>query len=300
MIYEFEHYLLEHGFARVMRILWGDVPNVQRIGILTANNPNYRQLPQAENDERNRRLMDQLRASNYGPVKIKGKFTGAATGKEEDSFLVPHISREAILSLGQHFGQGDVIWGQKKADEEGNPYFDFEWINCETGLTTQHRYVAMSGGGVPARADAYSKAKARKFVIPFWDDPYKDYFPGSKRGTVEQPSHIAALRPSARDRDADKWKSSLQNLLQAARAEAVEPDATLEVVRVEHGGHDVLFFEELPHTTDVMNLVEQIRAEEKFLYDPKFTGKRHWIARGMIGMAIENIQALRHSKRRRK
>jgi hypothetical protein len=158
----------------------------------------------------------------------------------------------------------------------------------------------MSGGGVPARADAYSKAKARKFVIPFWDDPYKDYFPGSKRGTVEQPSHIAALRPSARDRDADKWKSSLQNLLQAARAEAVEPDATLEVVRVEHGGHDVLFFEELPHTTDVMNLVEQIRAEEKFLYDPKFTGKRHWIARGMIGMAIENIQALRHSKRRRK
>ena len=233
MIFEFEHFLLEHGFARVMRILWGDVPNVRQIGILTANNPNYQQLPQAENDERNRRLMDQLRASNYGPIKIKGKFTGATTGKEEDSFLVPHISREAILSLGRHFGQGDVIWGQKKADEEGNPYFDFEWINCETGFTTQHRYVAMSGGGIPGRADAYSKAKARKFVIPFWDDPYKDYLPGSKRGAVERPSHIVALRPSARDRDADKWKSSLQNLLQAARAEAVEPDVTLEVVRVE-------------------------------------------------------------------
>ena len=210
MIYEFEHFLLEHGFARVMRILWGDVPNVRQIGILTANNPNYQQLPQAENDERNRRLMDQLRASNYGPIKIKGKFTGATTGKEEDSFLVPHISREATLSFGQHFGQGDVIWGQKKADEEGNPYFAFEWINCETGLTTQHRYVAMSGGGMPARADAYSKAKARKFIIPFWDDPYKDYLPGSKRGAVERPSHIAALRPSTRDRDADQWKSSLQ------------------------------------------------------------------------------------------
>jgi hypothetical protein len=298
MIYEFEHFLLEHGFARVMRILWGDVPNVQQIGILTANNPNYRQLPQAENDERNRSLMHQLRASNYGPIKIKGKFTGATTGREEDSFLVPHISREAILSLGQHFGQGDVIWGQKKADEEGNPYFDFEWINCETGFTTQHRYVAMSGGGIPARADAYSKARARKFVIPFWDDPYKDYLPGGKRGTVEQPSHIAALRPSARDRSADQWKSSLQTLLQAARAESIEPNVTLEVVRVEHGGGDVLLSEKLPHTTDVTTLVEEIRAEEEFLYDPNVTGKRHWIARGTVGMAIENIQTLLHSKGR--
>ncbi len=52
MIYKFEHFLLEHGFARVMRILWGDVPNVRQIGILTANNPNYQQLSQAENDER--------------------------------------------------------------------------------------------------------------------------------------------------------------------------------------------------------------------------------------------------------
>ena len=195
MIYKFEHFLLEHGFARVMRILWGDVPNVRQIGILTANNPNYQQLSQKENDERNRRLMAQLRASNYGPIKIKGKFTGATTGKEEDSFLVPHISREATLSFGRHFGQGDVIWGQKKADDEDNPYFAFEWINCETGLTTQHRYVAISGGGIPGRANAYSKAKARKFVIPFWDDPYKDYLPGSKRGAVEQPGHIAALRP---------------------------------------------------------------------------------------------------------
>ena len=292
MIYKFEHFLLEHGFARVMRILWGDVPNVRQIGILTANNPNYQQLPQKENDERNRRLMAQLRASNYGPIKIKGKFTGATTGKEEDSFLVPHISREATLSFGRQFGQGDVIWGQKKADEEDNPYFAFEWINCETGLTTQHRYVAMSGGGIPGRADAYSKAKARKFVIPFWDDPYKDYLPGSKRGAVERPVHIAALRPSARDRDVDQWKSSLRTLLQAARAEAVEPDVVLEVVRVEPGGADVLLSEELPSTTDVKTLVEEIRAEEKFLYNPNVTGKRHWIARGSIGMAIENIQAV--------
>ena len=296
MIFEFEHFLLEHGFARVMRILWGDVPNVQQIGILTANNPNYQQLPQAENDERNRRLMDQLRASNYGPLKIKGKFTGATTGKEEDSFLVPHISREATLSFGRHFGQGDVIWGQKNTDEQGNPYFDFEWINCETGLTTQHRYVAMSGGGIPGRADAYSKAKARKFIIPFWDDPYKDYLPGGTRGTVERPSHIVALHPSARDRDANKWKSSLHNLLQAARAEAVEPDVTLEVVRVEHGGYDVLWSKELPQTADVMTLVEEIRAEERLLYDPNITGKRHWIARGSIRVQIENIQGLLHSK----
>ena len=116
---------------------------------------------------------------------------------------------------------------------------------------------------------------------------------------MEQPSHIAALRPSARDRDADKWKSSLQNLLQAARAEAVEPDVTLEVVRVEHGGCDVLLSEDLPHTTDVTTIVEEIRAEEKFLYDPKVTGKRHWIARGTIMMQIENIQALLHLKDRR-
>jgi hypothetical protein len=55
---------------------------------------------------------------------------------------------------------------------------------------------------------------------------------------------------------------------------------------------------ELPSTTDVSTLVEEIRAEEKLLYNPNVTDKRHWIARGSIGMAIENIQAvLRHGAR---
>ena len=48
MIIQFEHFLLEHGFARVMRVLWGDVPNVQQVGIISANNPQYQQKTDEE------------------------------------------------------------------------------------------------------------------------------------------------------------------------------------------------------------------------------------------------------------
>ena len=116
----FEQTLLEHGFARVIRILWGDVPNVKRIGIMTANNPQYKQLSQKENESRNRQLMAWLRTSGFGPIKIKGKFTQSDEGKEEDSLLIPHIRRDILLSWARHkdVDQGAVIWGQKKEDED--------------------------------------------------------------------------------------------------------------------------------------------------------------------------------------
>ena len=262
----FEQTLLEHCFARVIRILWGDVPNVKRIGIMTANNPQYKQLSQKENESRNRQLMAWLRTSGFGPIKIKGKFTQSDEGKEEDSLLIPHIRRDILLSWARHkdVDQGAVIWGQKKEDEDSNPYFDFEWIDCNTGQTTQHRYVTMSGDDIPARLDAYSKVKGRKFVIPFWGDKHKDKLPGQQRGTIQEPSHIPDVRPSARD-------------------------VAWHITAIDQGGDDVLFSETLP--TKVAPLIEEIRRFEKLLYGEGITGKGRWVAMGNIDQLVNDIKA---------
>ena len=168
----FDDLLLEHGFARVMRILWGDVPNVKHVGIMTAENPNGQLLPPAQNEQRNRKLYSDLRCSNFGPIKIKGKFVANPAIKledvpEENSFLIPHISRDTLLAFATTRDQLAAIWGQKKSDANGNPYFDFEWIDCHTGLTTQHRYVVMTGEEIQGRKDAYSKSREESSLSRF-------------------------------------------------------------------------------------------------------------------------------------
>src|SRR5688572_22687232 len=88
--------MMESGFARVRRIMFGDVPNIRTIGIVTAQNP-YGQRPWPGNDiesgrenrGRNQSLEEYLRTRNLGPIKVKGKF-----GLYEDSFLVPNIPKK--------------------------------------------------------------------------------------------------------------------------------------------------------------------------------------------------------------
>jgi len=95
--------LMESGFARVRRIMFGDVPDVRTIGIVTAQNPDgQRPWPgndiesSRENREQNKSLEQYLRTRNLGPIKVKGKF-----GVQEDSFLIPNISKEELVNIGR-------------------------------------------------------------------------------------------------------------------------------------------------------------------------------------------------------
>lgn len=110
----------ESGFARVNRILQGDIDNINTYGIITAQNPCGCELTPKENRKLQKELEAVLGISKLGFHKIGGNFFHI----EEDSVLIPNIKREDILKLGVAFKQYSVIYGFKDVRPNGKIYIN--------------------------------------------------------------------------------------------------------------------------------------------------------------------------------
>ena len=159
----------ESGFNRIVNILQGNVATVRSAAFLTAENPFAQPLSKKENRELNKALMSWLRQRGYGPIRIRGRF-----GSPERSFVVPNMSRHDAIEAGKEFDQEAVIWGEKRATNQGTEFFEFEYIEGDSAI--QKRNVVLSGEEVQDRPDFYSQERqsaGRKFVIPFFDEEYE-------------------------------------------------------------------------------------------------------------------------------
>jgi hypothetical protein len=278
-----EWLMQESGFAHVRRMLFGDVPTIRAVGILTAQNP-AREVdldwqgkeptsPRDYNKRANKKLVDQLRAGNYGPVRVKGQF-----GLEEDSFLVPNISREEVLGLGRKYGQESVIWGEKRTDKNKNPYFRFEYIECATGETTSVRSMHMGSEDVQDREDYFTKVKGRKFIIPFFGDPHARKVPGEKYGTAAE-----IPRSPATSWDADEL---------AKKVEFIIPffdDIAGADVELQFEGEISYYSDKLSDCPYVKELIEEIRRREQNLQTEGKTAKWYWQNRGVIRECMDKL-----------
>lgn len=193
------------SYARVRATLLGAIPSVQTVGIITAQNPMGSKYPKDRNFALNRQLLSDLHDMQCGTVEHCGalRIRGKYGGHPEDSFVVPNIRRSDLILLAAKYYQQAVIWGMQRLSHEGNPYFDFQWI--EDGQVTQVRNVSVSQPDVQSREDFFSAVKNRKFIIPFFEDPYANYEPGEKMGTIQQRQTIplhADLEPPHREPDA--------------------------------------------------------------------------------------------------
>ena len=161
-----KEYLKESGFSRVRQIMLGQVPSVDSVALLTAENPAGKKASPEVNNQRMGQFKDDLSNFEIGYTDIAGKF-----GEKENSVMIMNISRDDTIGLGNTYGQFSVIWGQKLRDEDDEPFFRFEYIEGST--TTQTRDLSISGKSVEGRKDMYSKKGGRKFVIPFFEDEYE-------------------------------------------------------------------------------------------------------------------------------
>lgn len=160
----------ETTYSRVVQILRGVVPSIRSVGILTAENPDGNQETPEFNKRANKELIDDLMKMHLGFHAIKGKY-----GVEENSFLVPNIRYDEVLELGRKYDQESVIFGEKTyMEKDGETYTGmvFRLILCETGEIDSERSVFINDNDLD---DFYSEVKGRKFVIPFFDMPGKDY-----------------------------------------------------------------------------------------------------------------------------
>lgn len=158
-----ENLVAEGGYARLLRSLSGLEENIDSIGIITAENPVGVARPSKENKQRNESLAHDLRELGYGFYQIGGKY-----GNVEKPYVIPNVKAGDIVGLGQKYQQASIIYVEKQED----------------GLLA--RLIATSGKGIPEVVsrvilpsvqnvdDFYSFYKGRNFVIPFFDEFYKD------------------------------------------------------------------------------------------------------------------------------
>ena len=142
--------IVEGGFPRLRQIMLGQVPSVDEIGILTAENP----AGVEATSEKNKQLMDDLKKTLRG-MKVGYTDVGGSFGGPEKSIFIMNISRDDVTRLGALFDQLAVIWGQKRRDEEDHPFFRFEYI--EGNSTKQTRDVSLGDTAIQSRDDFYSE-----------------------------------------------------------------------------------------------------------------------------------------------
>lgn len=153
------------SFARVRRMMMGQVPSIRTIGIMTAHNPQGKELAASKNNARNKTLVRTLRNMGYGPIPVDGKY-----GLEEDSFVIPNITRKDTAALGIEFDQQSVVWGSRQGSGRNKRMV---WQYIEKDKTINTRDVSLTGKDIQSRKDFFSMVKGRKFAIPFFEARYK-------------------------------------------------------------------------------------------------------------------------------
>jgi hypothetical protein len=268
---DFTEFLLEAKFAKIMNALRGDVPHVNQMGIMTAQNPLGVEAPAQQNNAANRELLKELRRANFRGYPVNPRWIMGKFGNIEDSYFIPHIDRNTLITLGARFGQRSVIWGQKMQDEDGT-YIRFEYIDTpaetlpldpSTYQTSQTRDVVLAGKEAAERSDLFSAkpfprsgidkrtgrpATVRKFVIPFFDPTYeKAKFAPDKASVMKPVEDSVSAEPS--------FLSS-----------------------------------ELPDTPEVRRLVEEIRNREGSLYAQGKVQRWYWESRGLLEVSLQKLR----------
>ena len=162
----------ESGFARINRMLWGGVPSINSVGILTAENPQGQQLSPEENNKRMKDLKTAL--GTYGFIDVRGKFrTKEGNNLIENSLIIPNLPKETLFWLQKKFEQESVIYGKRKDKNT----FLFEYI--KNGNTEDKQEVILSKmegneeyySYLPktSKKDGEKIKYERSFRIPFFD-----------------------------------------------------------------------------------------------------------------------------------
>ena len=165
---------------------------LQRIGILTAENPRGESADEASNSERMADLRSTLDKAGLDYVELAGKYGG-----DETSYFVLNIKKQDLIDLGKRYGQAAVIGGEKLIRNyrkgQDSVYFRLTYYQTEPDgsdepafdpqeyYAVDDRDVIVSGKVAQAAPDLFSAIDGKKFQIPFFSsDP--QHAMGSEKG----------------------------------------------------------------------------------------------------------------------
>jgi len=154
---------------------------LQRIGIMTAENPRGMASSPALNAQKMAEFKKELDASGVDYVSMGGKYGG-----EENSVFILNPSKQDIIKYGKKYKQAAVIFGQRLVrnyrPDQPSAYFRIDYYqtepdgNEEPDYDPQEYYLIDSRDMIVAdaaaqqRDDYYSEIGGKKFFIPFFSD----------------------------------------------------------------------------------------------------------------------------------
>lgn len=200
-----ETYVEEGGFSRTMRTMTGNVPEVDKMVILTAANPGGQpmypkdKVKSAEfNNKQMAKLYSILSDWKYGYVKIKGFYD-----YPEPSVLIGGMSKSEGKKLAAKFGQESFIFGYRKDLDNGGAAMVYELCYLD-GSSGGKSEIVTSTSAVQSYDNFYSEIKGRKFQIPFFDDAF------SKKRLVVGRGEPEDMEPESQDARTYRQKQSLK------------------------------------------------------------------------------------------
>jgi hypothetical protein len=145
------------------------------IVIMTPENPLGKKASDDENDSRRASFEAEMQKLGQKVIPIIGKY-----GAEENSYILPGMSRDDAVKYGSDFDQDSVIYGERKQLDQGDA-IEYQMIYTSKGSDADPeagtRYVAVSGAEADARDDLFSKYNGEKFFIPFYESEYEGVYP---------------------------------------------------------------------------------------------------------------------------
>jgi len=165
---------------------------LQRFGILTAENPRGEEADEFSNSQRMADLKKKLDMAKLDYVELAGKYGG-----EETSYFVLNMKKQDLIDLGKKFGQAAVIGGEKLIrsyrEDQPSSYFRITYYQTEPDgsedppfgsqeyYAVDDREVVVAGQIAQQRQDYFSAIGGKKFFIPFFD-PSPQYQMGAEPG----------------------------------------------------------------------------------------------------------------------
>lgn len=285
-------------------MLKGDIPTVDQVVIMTAQNPMGELQPAEVNNKLNAKLRADLRQSNFiaahrksnkniigtfgGEINIKGKF-----GNIEDSFLIPHMSRETAIHYARKYKQKAVIWG-KKQTKDGLTFIRFEYIESTDPenipyKTVDVRDVVLAGQDVQDRDDYFTAINAsdksiegkekktggnRKLAIPFFDPKFKHAKYGLEKKSI----------------DTDEKEFDFPANKELRKAEFYIPFIDDSVNDAEFELSENVSFSSFELNDASEELIEDVKRYSSELKLEGMTSKHYWSMRGLLNNSLEKLK----------
>lgn len=123
-------------YRRLMGMFQGDIENVDQVVMMTPENPHARSTPDEVNAERTELFKQDMKKAGYGYRPIQGMYGGP-----EDSYAIPHMSREDAAKYSYKYGQESFVYSVRQEGAEAKMIHEMVMIDY-TGAQLDANYPA--------------------------------------------------------------------------------------------------------------------------------------------------------------